>query len=51
MEEALMDAARWGDLPAAELCLAACILWLYSITSGTYMQVSQNKEEEEEACV
>lgn len=43
MEDALIDAVRWGDLATAGSCLACCIIWLYSITSGTYTRSSQLK--------
>lgn len=43
MEDALIDAVRWGDLTTAGSCLACCIIWLYSITSGTYTRSTQLK--------
>lgn len=43
MEEARIDAVRWGDLTTVELRLARCSIWLYSITSGTYFQVPQER--------
>lgn len=43
MEDALIDAARCGELIAVGSCLACCIILLYSITSGTYISTMQKK--------
>lgn len=41
MEEALIDAVRWGDFISAGSCLACCITWLYSTTSCTYTDTTE----------